>query len=316
MNRHDRLIGILIALQGGRKTASRLAERFEVSRRTILRDVEALSQIGVPIVALPGAGGGYALAEGFWLPPLTLTGEEASLLLLALKSLGEAGNSPFGPAHRSIQEKLRAALNPDVLSYAEREVSAIDVAAPHLPDRLAPIDALRTAIRSGRWLAVAYGSRHRVTDHVVRPLRLFVADGRWYCAAVSAGAKAERIYRVDRIARVQPTAAPADAEEIIAAAASPAIDYHDPGHPEVVVRLGYRALRDAEDHPDLGRHLKQVEPDCWEIRFRCPPDELPYYAREFFRLGAGAVAIGPPELRRLIKDHARLVLAAHRGGKS
>ena len=65
MNRTDRLTGIILALQRGRQTAAQLADRFEVSRRTILRDIDALAQIGVPVVSLPGAGGGLALAEGY-----------------------------------------------------------------------------------------------------------------------------------------------------------------------------------------------------------------------------------------------------------
>ena len=75
MNRTDRLTGIWLALQAGRTTAAELATRFEVSRRTILRDVDALSQIGVPVVALPGATGGYEIAEGFWLALLQLAAD-------------------------------------------------------------------------------------------------------------------------------------------------------------------------------------------------------------------------------------------------
>ncbi|MEA2593887.1 MAG: hypothetical protein QOF01_356, partial [Thermomicrobiales bacterium] len=87
MNRTDRLTGIILALQNRRQTAAQLADRFEVSRRTILRDVDALSQIGVPIVALPGAGGGLELADNFWLQPIHLTSAEAAALLLAARSL-------------------------------------------------------------------------------------------------------------------------------------------------------------------------------------------------------------------------------------
>jgi predicted DNA-binding transcriptional regulator YafY len=71
MNRTDRLTGIILALRGGRQTAAQLATRFEVSRRTILRDVAALGEIGVPVVGSSGAGGGFELADGYWLPPLT-----------------------------------------------------------------------------------------------------------------------------------------------------------------------------------------------------------------------------------------------------
>ncbi len=100
MTRTDRLTGIILALQNGRHTAAQLAARFEVSRRTILRDVDALSQIGVPVVALPGPGGGLALADGYWLPPLHLSAAEAAVLLLALRVLGEPAATFVGAARR------------------------------------------------------------------------------------------------------------------------------------------------------------------------------------------------------------------------
>jgi predicted DNA-binding transcriptional regulator YafY len=103
VTRTERLTAIIFALQGRRLTAAQLAERFEVSRRTILRDVDALSQIGVPIVALPGAGGGYALTEEYWLRPVQLTSTEATAVLLAARSLSSISRfagSPLTSSYR------------------------------------------------------------------------------------------------------------------------------------------------------------------------------------------------------------------------
>ena len=81
MNRTDRLMGILLELQArGELRAEDLAGTFEVSVRTIYRDVEALCETGVPVVATPGKG--YRLMEGYFLPPLTFTADEAALLIL------------------------------------------------------------------------------------------------------------------------------------------------------------------------------------------------------------------------------------------
>ena len=83
MNRLDRALGILLLLSQGRTwSAQRLAERFEVSVRTVYRDVEALQALGVPVVATRGAGGGFHLLEGFVLPPVNLTRQEAVSLVL------------------------------------------------------------------------------------------------------------------------------------------------------------------------------------------------------------------------------------------
>lgn len=86
MNRIDRLFGILLILQNQpRVRAQDLAERFEVSKRTVYRDITALSEMGVPIVSLPGEG--YELMEGFYLPPLIFTDDEAIALFLGARLL-------------------------------------------------------------------------------------------------------------------------------------------------------------------------------------------------------------------------------------
>lgn len=82
----DRLIGILsILLQRERVTAPELAERFEVSRRTIQRDVEALCRAGIPLVTVQGAGGGISILEGYRVDRTVLTGPEMQDILAGLR---------------------------------------------------------------------------------------------------------------------------------------------------------------------------------------------------------------------------------------
>ncbi len=87
MNRMDRLTAILLLLQGGKRTAGEIAQRFEVSKRTIQRDIQALGEIGIPIIAELGVSGGYTLPSDYSLPPLALTLHEALLLLLSRSAL-------------------------------------------------------------------------------------------------------------------------------------------------------------------------------------------------------------------------------------
>lgn len=149
MTRTDRLLGLLLALRGGRQTAAQLAARFEVSRRTILRDLDALGQLGIPLVALPGPGGGFTLADGYWLPPLRFSPAEAGVLLLAPRGLGDGPTAPFADVRQSAEEKLRAALHPDVLAAAERDLATVTLTPPRPPsaDYVALVQA---AIRDGR----------------------------------------------------------------------------------------------------------------------------------------------------------------------
>lgn len=314
MNRTDRLTGIVLALRGGRRTAAQLADRFEVSRRTILRDVDALCQIGVPVVAVPGAGGGLALAEGYWLPPLHFSPDEATTLLLALQALGPPTASPLGPGRRTAEEKLRAALRPDVLAAAERELANVDAAPPMRPTDPAHAEAIRGAIRRGAWLRVAYRSLRRSAVHELLPRRLYAQDGRWYLSAVSLAAGERRVYRLDRVDAVATIPAPDDAATAILAADRPRRAYDDPSHPEVVVRFGYRGLRLSDDSFPTERARPVDGPqETWEVRLRCPPSELPYYARAVHAAGPDAEAVAPPELRALARELGRATAARYPG---
>lgn len=303
MNRHDRLIGLLLALQSGRKTAAQLAERFDVSRRTILRDIEALSQVGVPVVALTGSGGGYEIASAFWLAPMQFTADEASLLLLGLKSLGNADHSPFGLARSTAEEKLRVILPSKVLAIAQREIDAIDMPAPHRPERLAHLAELRQAVIEGRWLRVGYRSVRRVARHDLRPIRLYVERERWYCAAYALAAGETRSFRVDRILTVEPIDPPFELKLPLEREPSPELI-------DVVVRLSSAAVRWVDDHPDFAGNVVEDVDGGW-LCFATPASELDYFARELLALGPEATTIEPDALRSRIRVLAGATLANH-----
>ena len=109
MNRVDRLFGILLQLQQRRRVrAQDLAARFEVSERTIYRDMTALCEVGVPITALPGEG--YELMEGYYLRPLVFTPEEAGALSLAAQMfLSQASGRVAAAGQRAACRTRRAA---------------------------------------------------------------------------------------------------------------------------------------------------------------------------------------------------------------
>src|SRR5216117_728482 len=105
MNRTDRLLAIVVALEArGRQRAVDLAELFETSPRTIYRDIEALSEAGVPVVAVPGQG--YSLMEGYFLPPLTFTAEEAAVLLLGSDVMAQSFAASYRAAAEAAGRKI------------------------------------------------------------------------------------------------------------------------------------------------------------------------------------------------------------------
>ena len=110
---------------------------------------------------------------------------------------------------------------------------------------------------------------------------------------------------------VTPIGPPADAAEVIAAASAPRVAYDDARHPELRVSLTYRGIRLAEDHPDFAERIQRDGAGGASLRFRCPPSELPYYAREIVKLGTDATVHGPPELVEIVRTLARDVAKHH-----
>src|ERR1700693_442372 len=114
MNKTDRLLAIVLELQGkGRQRAEDLAATFETSKRTIYRDMLALGEAGVPIVSVPGQG--YSLMKGYFLPPLSFTTDEATMLLLGSDYMAQNFDAQYRIAALSASRKIEGVL-PDKLS--------------------------------------------------------------------------------------------------------------------------------------------------------------------------------------------------------
>src|SRR5437763_3653359 len=111
MNRMERLTAILLLLQEKPRTSEEIARYFEVSKRTVLRDMGALYEIGVPVISREGAGGGYSLPAGYRIAVLPLNMNEAYLLLLALSSVTGLSDTPFARDRASLLAKVRALLS-------------------------------------------------------------------------------------------------------------------------------------------------------------------------------------------------------------
>jgi predicted DNA-binding transcriptional regulator YafY len=118
MNRIDRLFAILLTLQHKRRVrAQDLADQFEISKRTVYRDMSALNQMGVPISALPGEG--FELVEGYYIPPLMFNENEAIALLLGSRLLTQQTAGSITPGAESALAKIKVALPEQVRGRVE-----------------------------------------------------------------------------------------------------------------------------------------------------------------------------------------------------
>ncbi len=226
MKELDRTLGILLLLRGGRAvSATELAERFEVSSRTIYRDIETLSSLGVPVSAEMGRKGGFKLKEGYFLPPVTLGPEEAASLLLGLILMRRLRVMPFPKEADFAERKLLAALPPETRATMERAARFIgfervpaDLLHPERDDPqagLGPgpsaesefVGAFLRALLSRSRVTLTYRSPYRWGEvpREVEPLGLLWDRDRWYLAGRPSGGSGEtRLWRADRVLALGP----------------------------------------------------------------------------------------------------------------
>ncbi len=208
MNRTDRLYALVEELRAaapGARSAARLASRFEVSVRTIQRDILALQEAGVPIWATPGPGGGYTIDPGHTLPPLNFSPSEAAAIALAM---ARSGPMPFDGAARTALHKVIAAMSAtgrtgtaDLLArihllHTKEELSATPV-----------VRAVEQALLEQRVLCLDYRDKHgqATMARQVEPLGFVGAERDWYLVGWCRLRGAVRAFRLDRISVVEVT---------------------------------------------------------------------------------------------------------------
>jgi predicted DNA-binding transcriptional regulator YafY len=199
MNRTDRLYAIVEELRARAPRSLRagdLAERFEVSARTIERDVLALQEAGVPIWSQRGPRGGYALDPKRTLPPLNLTAEEAVALATALAA---SGPMPFADAARSARHKLAAVMATSEASQAEDLAARIRV-APKKENDPRLMRTIEEGVVRRVVLDIDYEDRNGVaTTRKVEAQGLFSSWNGWYLIGWCRMRDGGRVFRLDRI---------------------------------------------------------------------------------------------------------------------
>jgi len=206
VNRTDRLYAIveeLRAVAPRPRSARWLAERFEVSVRTVERDISALQQGGVPIWAEPGRTGGYCVSREHTLPPVNFTPQEAMAMAVALQSMGAA---PFRSAGETAMRKLVFAMGVDDAQAARALATRVHFLRDEpLPERVPRL--ISDALAHPRVLRIAYGDRAGTrTTRDIEPLGYVESSGVWYLIAWCRMRDGIRAFRIDRILDITVTA--------------------------------------------------------------------------------------------------------------
>lgn len=324
--RADRLVSMVLLLrQRGRLSAATLARELEVSTRTVLRDIEALSTAGVPVFAERGRHGGFELLPGFHSELTGLTHDEALALLVAGTRRGAQAfglGSALAAAMLKVTDALPASYRDAATGSAERLLvdPEIDLLSRRVETEDAPdaaMTAIRHAVLTGHRVRLRYAAVDREpTWHTLDPVGLVTVRGLGYLLATRKGQ--DRTYRLSRVLEAQVLDEPAERADRIDLAevwqerstrfrhGGEQVTVRlrvDPARLEELARtaLQLRAVDDDGASPDGADHLT-LDADFQDAR---------HAEWAVWQLGTHGEALAPPWLRASLRERATAVAARH-----
>jgi predicted DNA-binding transcriptional regulator YafY len=296
----SRLLELLSLLQGRRDwPGNELADRLEVSGRTIRRDIERLRQLGYPVESVTGPTGGYQLRAGTAMPPLLLDDEEAIAIAVGLRTA--AGASVTGIEETAVRALVK--LEQVLPVHLRRRVGALSAATLTLPVPGPTVDpqdltVIAAACRDFERLRFGYRARDGTDSHrEVEPHSLVNHGRRWYLVAWDRRRENWRTFRIDRLAKPASTGIRFTPRRLPAKNAAAYVEQSITGAPnrfEARVTL-HAAAADITNR--LPTHSGSVVPiDAHTCEYRTGDDNLRWLALRIAMLGVDFKVHEPPEL--------------------
>lgn len=316
MNRTDRLVSMVMLLQSRRVvTAAQLAEHFEITERTVYRDLAALGEGGVPLVGEPGVG--YSLMSGYCLPPVMFSTEEAFAFVTGGLLVERMTDASMRETIRSAVSKVTSVLPQGLQGRVDRLRKTMVIGVRPPTKGSVPLSTVQRAMAEGRVLRLNYlgAARGEPTERLVEPRGLVFYMDHWHLIAWCRLRGDMRDFRVDRIARCEPLPEPI------------------PPHPgfNLQEHLARCVVSERSEFAviEVPEHLLETVRRFWgptiveealiggkqaRVRFAYRAEGLAYVSRWLLSLGTDAEIVSPELLWEKVADLAQATAEHHRRG--
>ncbi len=305
MNKIERISAILIKLQSRKYvTAQHIADQFGISLRTVYRDIRVLEEAGIPIVSNMGVG--YSLVEGYKLPPLMFSTEEAIAFLMAEKALGMQTDSDMYELFRSGMDKVRAVLKAaekDILEDFDNHIHALGILGPPPSKPKHILQPLLESIIRKKAVEINYtDSRMETSVRMTEPIGIFCLFQHWYVLAWCRAKNDYRTFRLERIEHLKP------ADEGFTKShpgLKPILRSLFPENAENLYRVTIKLDKVALQFMGAGKYLhglssERVSGDSVIQEYTV--SSLEYFGKWYLSFADQAEIIEPAELKSTIKD--------------
>lgn len=298
----DRLIGILsILLQEEKATAPELAKRFEVSRRTINRDIEALCKAGIPIMTTQGTGGGISIMDGYRMDRTILTSKDMQMILTGLRSLDSVSGSRY---YGQLMEKIQAGSSEFI---SGKESMLIDLSSWYKGSLAPKIEVIQDAIENRHLLEFKYYAPTGESNRTIEPYYLVFQWSSWYVWGWCSDREDYRLFKLNRMDRV------AGAEQGFVCRNVPMPDLSS----EKIFPGGIKVK--ALFTPDMKWRLVEefgphcfIEADDGRLLFSADYTDMENLVTWLMTFGAKAEVMEPKEAREMIRRNAEEILQIYR----
>ncbi len=303
LTRFDRIVAILIQLQSKKVVrAQDLADRFQVSLRTVYRDIRSLESAGVPIVSEPGTG--YSIMDGYRLPPVMFSREEAGSFVAAEKLMAGFTDKMMGEHYSSAMFKIKSVLRGAEKDWVEALEAGVDVRPSRalfnqkIPNAL---EILFESIADKKAVRLLYRSFQAESplERIIEPAGVFHEHNYWYVMAFCRLRNDYRQFRTDRILEIMRTDMPFIADP------QPADVFRGRKNGEkhlVRIAVDKKFTPYMQESRRYHGFVSEEEKDgCVEMRFMTSDPHV-FFARWFLMYGDGARILEPESLKETVRS--------------
>ncbi|WP_307474841.1 helix-turn-helix transcriptional regulator [Paenibacillus harenae] len=303
MPKSKRLMELMMTVNRKRRfKVQELADEFGVSTRTILRDLQELSELGVPLYSEVGPHGGYQVIRERVLPPIAFTEEEAVAMFFAVHALRHYSSLPFETESASALNKFYLHMPGDVRDRIDGMKDRVDFVTPTRRSEAPCLSILLEAAVQQKVLAIQYESKEEgERSRLIQPVCIYANTGLWYCTAYCFLRRGFRVFRCDRVSEAsydESGTEPLDLGAVRLSRREEAV----PRNPiRLRAELSRSGVQRCEAELWLASMLAVREDGSGSIDKDVSRDDIPFYAEFFIGLGDGVVLEEPRELREAIR---------------
>lgn len=311
-SKSKRLMELMMTVNRKRKfTVRELSQEFGVSQRTILRDLQELSELGVPLYSEVGPHGGYQVLKERILPPIAFSEEEAVAIFFAIHALRHYSSLPFETESASALSKFYYYMPQDIRDRIDQMKNRVDFVTPTRQVSSPYLPILLDAAIQQKVLLIDYESREKRSNREIQPIGIYTRNGLWYCPAYCWQSEDIRVFRCDRIHSVVHSASKPMALRHIHLENRESNSLVKQEYVTLFAELSKEGVQacEAEPWPVPKLHIRQ-DGTGW-LEGNIPKSDILFFAKFFIGLGNEVTVRNPPELLDCIKRNLSELMAKY-----